>query len=102
MTDLKNVPKVENMTSPRSNRPVANQYIITGYSDNGELYEIFQSYRTIIAVKYYGKNPRIVLDESYWDYSRTTGKYRNRFLGEMTAETRKKIRSGEYTTADLN
>ena len=44
----------------------------------------------------------IYLDKHYWDYSRTTGKYRNEFLGEGIAETRKKIKSGEYRLVDLN
>jgi hypothetical protein len=37
-----------------------------------------------------------------WDSSVTTGRYRNQFLGEKLAETRKKIKTGEYTLIDLN
>ena len=85
--------KVENMYSPNGNK-VANQFIIT---DNGD--EYFQSYRSIIAKRSKGK---IYLDDYYWDYSRTTGKYRNEFLGEGIAETRKKIASGEYILTNLN
>ena len=85
--------KVENMYSPNGNR-VANQFIIT---DNGD--EYFQSYRSIIAKRSKGK---IYLDDYYWDYSVTTGKYRNEFLGERIADTRKKIASGEYILTDLN
>ena len=85
--------KVENMTSTRGNK-VANQFII---NDKGE--EYFQSYRSIIAKKSQGK---IYLDEYYWDYSTTTGKYRNQFLNEGIADTRKKIQSGEYILTDLN
>tara|TARA_R100000700_G_C3067855_1_gene79486 strand:+ start:199 stop:462 length:264 start_codon:yes stop_codon:yes gene_type:complete len=85
--------KVENMTSSQGNK-VANQFLIT---DNGN--EYFQSYRSMIAKKSQGK---IYLDEYYWDYSVTTGKYRNIFLGEGIAETRKKIASGEYILTDLN
>lgn len=84
------------MQSPRSFRAVANQFIIE--TEEGTY---FQSYQTVIAFK-----PRnggqITLDTNSWDYSRTTGKYRNAFLGENTAETRKKIASGQYTVADLN
>ena len=79
--------KVENMTSARGNK-VPNQFIIT---DNGD--EYFQSYKSIIAKRSKGK---IYLDDYYWDYSVTTGNYRNKFLGEGIAETRKKIASGEY------
>tara|TARA_A100000172_G_scaffold40831_1_gene24925 strand:+ start:353 stop:616 length:264 start_codon:yes stop_codon:yes gene_type:complete len=85
--------KVENMTSTRGNT-VPNQFIIT---DNGD--EYFQSYRSIIAKRSKGK---IYLDDYYWDYSVTTGKYRNEFLGEGIAETRKKIASGEYVLTNLN
>lgn len=90
-----NVPKVENMDSPKSGRPVANQYII---AING-VGTFFQSYRTIIAAK----TPQgIILDRDSWNYSVTTSKYRNEFLGETTAETRRKIKSGEYKMEDLN
>jgi len=85
--------KVENMTSPQGNK-VANQFIIT---DNGD--EYFQSYNSIIAKR---SNGKIYLDDVFWDYSRTTGKYRNEFLGEGIAETRKKIKSGEYILTNLN
>ena len=81
------------MTSARGNK-VPNQFIIT---DNGT--EYFQSYRSIIAKRSEGK---IYLDDYYWDYSTTTGKYRNEFLGEGIAETRKKIASGEYILTNLN
>lgn len=40
---------------------------------------------------------RVILDARYWDYSKTTGKHRNWFLGENVADTRKKIKSGIYT-----
>jgi hypothetical protein len=42
------------------------------------------------------------LDRSKWDYSQTTGKYRNQFLGETKKETEAKIASGEYELIDLN
>ena len=81
------------MTSARGNT-VPNQFIIT---DNGD--EDYQSYRSIISKRSKGK---IYLDDYYWDYSVTTGKYRNEFLGEGIAETRKKIASGEYILTNLN
>jgi len=85
--------KVTNMLSTRGNK-VPNQFII---NNNGE--EYFQSYKSVIVKKSKGK---IYLDDYYWDYSVTTGKYRNDFLGEGIAETRKKIASGEYILTDLN
>ena len=85
--------QVQNMRSPRGNT-VPNQFII---NHNGE--EFFQSYRVIIAKKGNGKT---FLDSYYWDYSVTTGRYRNQFLNETIKETRAKIESGEYILTDLN
>lgn len=85
--------KVENMLSNNGNK-VANQFRIC---DGNKL--VFQSYDSVIAVK---DNGKVYLDEKTWDYSKTTGKYRNMFLGETKAETLKKIKSGEYTLANLN
>lgn len=92
------IPKVSNMYSPSSGREVANQYEI----DTGnKVY--FQSYHTIIAVRDFTKYPMtITLDKNSWDYSVTTSKYRNQFLGEDTKETRRKIKDGTYKLKDLN
>ena len=94
---------VENMRSPQSDRPVANQYIIT----DDEQGKIFQSYQSTIAVC--TDDGQIDLDETYWDYSRTTLKYLKEFLGQTTSkritskkEIQAKIDSGEYKLADLN
>ena len=85
---------VENMMSSNGNT-VPNQFIIRVNSEG----TFFQSYNTIIA----GKTPEgIVLDSEAWNYSVTTGRYRNKFLGENLADTRKKIESGEYKLKDLN
>ena len=65
-----------------------NQFII--YGDDGSV--TFQSYNSIIAVK---KNGKVTLGKD-WDYSKTTGKYRNLFLSESKVETEKKIKSGIY------
>ena len=101
--------KVENMRSPNGYK-VPNQFIITTTeisSINGVEVErtavYFQSYETIIA-KLIRKlsSWQVYLDKNYWDYSVTTGKYRNIFLGETKRETEKKIKSGEYILANLN
>ena len=92
---LLNIAKVENMRSPRSNKEVANQFIIT--LQNG--ITVFQSYNSIICVK---ANGETYLDYERWDYSRTTGKYRNIFLNENTKETRDKINQGQYACVHLN
>ena len=70
--------KVENMSS-QSGGKVPNQFIIT--DDEGRVF--FQSYDTIIACVAFGKKTQ--LDVNCWDYSTTTGKYRNIFLGETIA-----------------
>ena len=87
--------KVRQMKSVRSGRPVANQFIL--YTSEGNY---FQSYNSVIAFK--ANDGKVTLDDYYWDYSRTTGVYRNKFLGEGIADTRSKIESGEYKLADLN
>ena len=90
--------KVENIESNNGNK-IANQFIIT--DDNGN--EFFQSYNSMIVKKdYEGDQVKIYLDQKYWNYSNTTGKYRNIFLGETITETKKKIKSGEYILTDLN
>lgn len=60
----------------------------------------FQSYNSIIGM--INSKGRIFLDRATWDYSRTTGKYRNKWLGEGKRETEKKIKSGKYILTDLN
>ena len=73
---------------------VPNQFIIR---DDKAVY--FQSYNAIIAKQ---ENGKTYLDSYYWDYSTTTGKYRNMFLGETIKETREKIKNGTYILVDLN
>ena len=93
--------KVENMQN-RMGKPVVNQFIINQI-DNEIKRTIFQSYKSIIAMK--GDNGdtfQIYLDNDTWDYSSTTGRYRNVFLGEDIHETRKKIKYNEYILVDLN
>lgn len=61
----------------------------------------FQSYESIIAF-IPNNSDKIQLDSYYWNYSRTTSKYRNLFLNETTKETQAKIDSGIYTLTNLN
>lgn len=88
--------KVTNMCSPRSGNPVPNQYVIRTPDS-----VFFQSYDSVIARVDYNTG-KTTLDVNTWDYSNTTTRYRNEFLGENTAATRAKIESGEYELADLN
>ena len=97
--------KVENITSNSGNK-IANQFVIT--DDDGN--KFFQSYNSVIAkiglsktwLKDQDFNPKIYLDQKYWNYSNTTSKYRNIFLGETIKDTKAKIKSGEYILTDLN
>ena len=91
------------MTSTNGNK-VANQFIISHIDKFGTKIEYFQSYSSTIAQKIHFKNVgfNIRLDKKYWNFSNTTGKYRNIFLNENITETRKKIKSGEYKLVDLN
>lgn len=87
--------KVSNMFSSNGNQ-VPNQFII----DNGNK-TVFQSYKTIVAIK---ENGKVVLDSNALEYSNTTLKYLKQFLN--TNESKKslyaKIESGFYSTSDLN
>ena len=61
---------------------------------------MFQSYNSIIVKKY--SDGSVELDDRFWDFSKTTGKYRNVFLGERKQETETKIKQGIYKLVDLN
>lgn len=65
---------VDNMTSPNGNK-VANQFII----DDGHR-TVFQSYESTIAV--INRDNMTIEIHPSWDYSRTTGKYKNIFFDE--------------------
>ena len=86
--------KVLNMISNNGNR-IPNQFIII--TPEGKY---FQSYNSIIAFK--DNEGKIILDRNKWDYSTTTGKYRNIFLNENKRLTEKKITYRVYELANLN
>jgi hypothetical protein len=89
--------KISNMTSSRGN-VVPNQFIIHTPEAT-----YFKSYDSIIIITFFDSSKRIVvLDKNYWDYSKTTSKYRNKFLGKTTKEIKSLIGSGEYLLMDLN
>lgn len=102
---LKNI-KVSNMVSSSGNK-VPNQFIIRAktQSENQIAFDTvyFQSYDSIIAeVNYTPLGKTVFLDEEFWNYSVTTGKYRNIFLGETKKETQAKIDNGTYRLVNLN
>lgn len=88
--------KTRNMVSSNGNE-VPNQFIVMA---DDAIY--FQSYDSVIVRKPRSSSEKVQLDERYWDYSKTTGKYRNQFLNETKKETEKKIASGEYELTNLN
>ena len=85
--------KTTNMTN-RNGKAVANQFIITG-----DGVKIFKSYSSVIVKIEGGKT---YVDANKWNFSRTTAKYRNIFLGEDTKTTERKIKEGVYILANLN
>lgn len=92
--------KVYNLESPRTSKPVANQFVIK--TVDGRYFQSYDSVIAFIPMDGMFTGQKITLDADKWDYSVTTGKYRNMFLGENKAETEKKIKSGEYVLANLN
>ena len=86
--------KVSNMVSSKGN-DVPNQFEI-----DSPLGRTFQSYKSIIA--FIDRTGKVTLDEYYWNYSRTTSKYLSLFLDSSTLETKKRIKEGVYTLANLN
>lgn len=84
---------------------VPNQFLIET-TENGNPVKYFQSYESTIVKQIYDNVGYGVvetfIDENYWDYSKTTGKYRNLFLNETKAETLKKIKSNHYHLTNLN
>lgn len=88
--------KISQMTG-RTGKPVANQFILR-CDNTGWTY--FQSYQTMIAKV--GDCGAVYLDKRCWDYSTTTGKYRNKFLGIDTATIKKRIKSGQIQLVELN
>jgi hypothetical protein len=86
--------RVRNITG-RTGRPVVNQFIIE--TRDGDY---FQSYQTVIAFR--EPSGKVWLDRDRWDYSTTTGKYRNGFLGMNKAETERAIKAGQIGLTNLN
>ena len=80
---MKNL-KVENIKN--NGRNVNNQFIIS-YEENNKKYRIFQSYNSMILR---WENDVLIEVGLDWNYSRTTGKYRN-FLTDMNKKQFKKM-----------
>lgn len=98
--------RVSNMTSPRTDSKVANQFVISEKINSGDL-KTFQSYDSIIAKTW--PSGRVVLDKHLWNYSRTTVKYLTQFLRYETGlaintkkDVESKIKSGEFELESLD
>lgn len=78
--------KVENMTSARTGREVANQFII--YTER-KVY--FQSYKTVIACR---EASKLTLVRGALDFSRTTSKYLYQFTGLNREEILQGLKDG--------
>lgn len=92
---------VEQMTS-RSGNVVPNQTILSDMTG-----KTFVSYGSKIV--YQSKDRasdglplEIIVDENYWDYSRTTGKYRNEFMNMGVQDVRDYIKEGRIQVGNLN
>lgn len=70
-------------------RNVPNQFLIS-YTENNKDYEVFQSYESMI-IKW--ENEKIIEIGNNWNYSRTTGKYRNLVTGMNKKELEKMIKN---------
>jgi len=83
------------MINCRISTPFTNCVIV--HLSNG--WNILKSHNTTIAMR---KGQEVIIDLRYYNYSVSTGKHRNYFLNETLKDTDKKIKNGEYQTADLN
>ena len=81
------VQTIRNLVSPRSYRPVANQF--DAVHTNGIS---FQSYESLIAVR---MNGYLYLTRDH-DYSKTTSKYATEWTGYTTKERRAGLESGKF------
>ena len=86
---------LNNIINFKISTPFTNCVIV--HLSNG--WNILKSYNTTIAMR---KGQEVIIDSRYYNYSASTGKRRNYFLGETLKDTDKKIKNGEYQTADLN
>lgn len=87
--------EVTNLTSNKGNK-IPNQISI---ETDKEI--LFKSYNSII-VKIDKETNKTYLCTIFWNYSKTTSKYRNIFLGEDKKTTEQKIKDGIYLLTYLN
>ena len=88
------IQSVDNMVGRNGYSKVPNQFILKGSKGTA-----FQSYNTLIAVVSYDNN--IYLTKDY-NYSTTTSKYCNAFLGMSSKDRDAAIKSGEIKIVELS
>ena len=94
-SEIRKPTKVITMTTHGGN-PAAEQRIIV----DGEGNRTFQSFNSLIATK--DRHGKVTLDETYWDYSRTTTKYLRQFINDSSINIRQAIDQGQFKLANLN
>lgn len=89
--------KVKQFTNFK-NKPVNNHFTV--FSSE---FTMFVSYGSnIVKTTFEGGQRVVYLDERFYNYSKTTSKYRNMFLGEDSKTIESKIKSGIYKLTNLN
>ena len=86
--------KVENLE--HDGRKVPNQFVIS-YEEDNKYYKIFKSYSSMI-IKW--ENGRMVEVGKDWDYSKTTGKYRNK-ITKLTKKEFKEMLEIDFKWDDV-
>lgn len=72
----------------------------------GKSYEVTTNYGKFLVsyetpVVRITENGYVILDENYWDYSRTTSLHVSSYLGITKKEILSKLKSGEYIMGNL-
>tara|TARA_R110002020_G_scaffold93154_7_gene224861 strand:+ start:310 stop:609 length:300 start_codon:yes stop_codon:yes gene_type:complete len=91
--------KSHGFRNPHTNKIVNNHHVINLWNDKKEILTRFYSYGTCIIQVI---NSEVKLDSHYYNYSRTTSKYRNMYLQLDSKQIAEKIASGEIELANLN
>jgi len=91
--------KSHGFVNPNTNKMVNNHHVISLENDKGESLTRFYSYGACVVQLI---DSKIELDKYFYNYSRTTSKYRNMFLDLDSKQITKKIASGEIELANLN
>ena len=95
--------KVRNMQSPTTGREVANQFVITDEETNRVTFQGYDS--EIITID---RDKKVMTVGKDWDYSQTTGRYRNSFMEDQgfwematTKDFRKYLKAGKIDNFDI-